>query len=89
MRRPGFWDDQAKAAATGSEHARLSRRLERYDALAGEASDLTELAQLASSDEELDEVAHGIDALKHQLRRVEEDALFAGKYDLGDAVVTI
>jgi peptide chain release factor 2 len=33
MGAPGFWDDQAQAARVSSEHARLSRRIERYDEL--------------------------------------------------------
>jgi peptide chain release factor 2 len=89
MGRPGFWDDQGNAAGVSSEHARLSRRLARYDSLASEAADLDELAGLASDDGELTEVEDGVNALKTQLARVEEDALFAGEYDGGDAVVTI
>jgi peptide chain release factor 2 len=86
---PGFWDDQVRAARVSSEHARLSRRLERYEALEREAADLGELAALASDDGELDEVASAVAVLKRQLHRVEEDALFTGEYDAGDAVVSI
>ncbi len=86
---PGLWDDQARAAKLSAEHSRLSRRLERYERLEREASDLAELVGLASDDGELDEVADSVDGLKRQLERVEEDALFAGEYDAGDAVVSI
>ncbi|MDQ3866105.1 MAG: peptide chain release factor 2 [Actinomycetota bacterium] len=86
---PDFWDDQARAARTSAEHARLSRRLEHYERLEREASDLGELAALASEDGELDEVAASVEALKGQLQRLEEDALFTGEYDAGDAIVTI
>jgi peptide chain release factor 2 len=89
MGEPGFWDDQQRAAALSAEHARLSRRLERYDGLAGEVSDLDELLALASGDGELDELAGAVGLLKRQLARLEEDALFRGEYDSGDAVVTI
>jgi peptide chain release factor 2 len=89
MGEQGFWDDQARAASISAEHARLSRRLERYDGLVGEADDLRELATMASEDGELDEVARAVDVLKGQLARVEEDALFTGEYDAGDAVVSI
>jgi peptide chain release factor 2 len=89
MGEQGFWDDQARAASISAEHARLSKRLERYDGLVGEADDLRELATMASEDGELDEVARAVDALKGQLARVEEDALFTGEYDAGDAVVSI
>jgi peptide chain release factor 2 len=89
MGEPGFWNDQKRAAAISSEHARLTRRRERYDSLAGDANDIRELLQLASADGELDELSDAIHTLKRQLQRVEEDALFAGEYDAGDAVVTI
>ncbi len=89
MGRPGFWDEQQRAAKLSAEQARLSRRLERYDAFLLEADDLEELAGLASDDGELDEVLEGAVALRGQLARLQEDALFAGGYDAGDAVVSI
>jgi peptide chain release factor 2 len=89
MGAPGFWDDQKRAAAVSSEHARLTRRRERYEALATEADDLNQLLELASDDGDLDELEGAVEALKGQLQRVEEDALFAGEYDAGDAVVSI
>jgi peptide chain release factor 2 len=89
MGAPGFWDDQQRAAGISSEHARLSRRRERYDALSSEVEDTGQLIELASDDGELDELADSVHALKRQLQGVEEDALFSGEYDSGDAVVSI
>jgi peptide chain release factor 2 len=89
MGAPGFWDDQKRAAEISSEHARLSRRRERYEALAGDVEDTGQLLELASDDGELDELAEAVHALKRQLQGVEEDALFSGEYDPGDAVVSI
>ncbi len=85
--QPGFWDDQQHAAAVSAEHSRLSKRLERYDHLQGEYDDAKELLAL---DESLaDDVAQSIAPLRRELERVQEDALFSGEYDGGDAVVTI
>jgi peptide chain release factor 2 len=89
MGDPGFWDDQKRAAAISSEHARLARRRDRYDSLSGDAEDLTQLLELASDDGDLDDVQEAVNALKRQLERVQEDALFSGEYDAGDAVVTL
>lgn len=89
MGAPGFWDTQEEAARSSTEHARISRRLERYDRLSEEAADLRELAAIASDDGELDEVAGAVDALKRELEGLMEDALFTGEYDAGDAVVSI
>src|SRR5436305_6330907 len=47
--QPGFWDDQQRAAAVSSEHARVARRLERYDRLQSEYSDARELLELDDS----------------------------------------
>jgi len=89
MGEPGFWDDQGRAASISSEHARLTRRVERYDSLTAEADDLTELAVLADDDAQLDEVAASVEGLRARLARLQEDALFTGEYDAGDAVVSI
>jgi peptide chain release factor 2 len=88
MGEPGFWDDQQRAAALSSEHARLSRRLERWDRLSTEVTDLEELLAI-SGDEELDELAAAVSDMEGELARLEEAALFKGEYDAGDAVVTI
>jgi peptide chain release factor 2 len=85
--QPGFWDDQQHAAAVSAEHARLTRRLERYDRLHREYADAQELLAL---DEGLaDDVEQSILPLRRELERLQEDALFSGEYDAGDAVVTI
>jgi peptide chain release factor 2 len=85
--QPGFWDDQQRAAAVSAEHARVSKRLERYDRLEREYSDARELLEL---DESLaDDVAESVVPLRRELERLQEDALFSGEYDAGDAVVTI
>jgi peptide chain release factor 2 len=89
MGEPGFWDDQKRAAAISSEHARLAKRRDRYDSLSGDTEDLTQLLELASDDGDLDDVEKAVNALKRQLERVQEDALFSGEYDAGDAVVTL
>jgi peptide chain release factor 2 len=87
MREPGFWDDQENAAKVSTEHARISRRLERYDELTREYEDARELHALDGGMEA--EIAQSLEPLQRELDRLEEDALFTGKYDAGDAVVTI
>lgn len=85
--QPGFWDDQQHAAAVSAEHARVGRRLERYERLNGEYEDAKELLEL---DPDLaDDVGAGLVPLRRELERLQEDALFSGFYDGGDAVVTI
>ena len=87
MAEPGFWDDQQQAAQISSEHARLQRRLERYERLKGDYEDAREL--LSMDGEMAEEIATSLRPLRRELDRLQEDALFTGEYDAGDALVTI
>ena len=84
---PGFWDDQQRAAAVSAEHARVAKRLDRYQGLVRDYEDARQLFEL---DGELEEEIRGhIQPILRDLERLREDALFSGEYDAGDAVVTI
>jgi peptide chain release factor 2 len=87
MAGPGFWDDQQHAADVSTEHSRVTKRLERYRRLSQEYEDAAELA--AMDGEMAGEIARSLTPLRAELVRLEEDALFNGEYDAGDAVVTI
>jgi peptide chain release factor 2 len=84
---PGLWDDQQRAAQISAEHARLTKRLERYDRLTRDYEDARQL--FAMDGDMADEIAASIAPLRNELARLQEDALFTGEYDGGDAVVTI
>jgi peptide chain release factor 2 len=83
---PGFWDDQASAARISTEHSRLTRKLERYERLRADYDDANELHALG---EDETEIAQLVAALEGELGRLQEDALFTGQYDAGDAVLEI
>jgi len=86
MGAPGFWDEQASAARISTEHSRLTRKLERYERLRAEFEDAKELQELG---EDEDDIAETIRSLERELERLQEDALFTGRYDTGDAVLEI
>jgi peptide chain release factor 2 len=87
MGAPGFWDDQERAAAISTEQSRLTKKLERYERLNREYEDAGELLAMDGDLEE--EIAQTIVPLRQELVRLQEDALFSGDYDAGDAVVTL
>jgi peptide chain release factor 2 len=87
MGEPGFWDDQQRAAAVSTEHARITRRLERYERLRRDYDDAKEL--LAMDGDMAAEISSSLEPLQRELERLQEDALFTGEYDAGDAVVTV
>jgi peptide chain release factor 2 len=90
MQRPGFWEDQESAAATSADRSRVQRKLETFRALSSDAGDLAELAELADEDPEMEgELAAQLASVERRLEALEEERLFTGRYDAGDAVVTV
>jgi peptide chain release factor 2 len=90
MQAPGFWDDQERAARTSSEHARATRKLNGYRDLEAELDDLEALEEMATEDESIaGEVEEARASVESKLADLEEERLFAGPYDAGDAVVSV
>jgi peptide chain release factor 2 len=86
MGEPGFWDDQQQAARISAEHARVTRKLETYRRLTSDFEAISDLAGEGGADGEL---AALVGPLERELGRLQEDALFSGEYDAGDALLTI
>jgi peptide chain release factor 2 len=90
MGAPGFWDDQERAAKVSAEHARASRKLGVFRQLEADVEDLEPLAELAEEDPDLAaELEEQIAAVQTRLDALEEERLFSGRYDTGDALVTV
>jgi len=90
MGAEGFWDDAEQAAAVAAEHSRASRRLETFEALQRDVEDLDGLAEMAVEEEALQpELDEQIASVEARLAALEEQRLFSGRYDTGDALVTV
>jgi peptide chain release factor 2 len=90
MGAEGFWDDAERAAAVSSEHSRASKRLEMFTALQADVDDLDGLAEMALEDASLqEELDEPIALVEQRLAALEEQRLFSGRYDSGDALVTV
>jgi peptide chain release factor 2 len=90
MGEPGFWDDSDRAARVSAEHSRASRRLETFRTLESDVADLDGLIELAAEDPSLEaEVEEQFGAVEARLAALEEQRLFSGRYDAGDALVTV
>jgi peptide chain release factor 2 len=90
MGAEGFWDDAERAAAVSAEHARASRRLETFAALESDVEDLDGLVEMAAEEESLQgEVDEQIASVEARLAELEEQRLFSGRYDGGDALVSV
>src|SRR4051794_27472447 len=90
MGSAGFWDDPVAAAKVGGEHTRTARRLESFTKLQSDAEDLEGLAELADEDPGIAaEFEEAIASVESRLSDLEEQRLFTGDYDGGDALVTV
>ncbi len=89
---PGFWDDPSAAQAVMGEVSRLGEDIKAYDAaveMLGEAQSADELALEADDEETGAYAAECVARLAGMLDELELSSWFTGKFDHGDAIVTI
>ena len=90
MGEPGFWNNQEQAAKISAEHSRASRKLEVFRSLQSDVGDLEALAEMADEDPSLStELEEQVTTVRERLQALEEERLFSGRYDGGDAFVTV
>src|ERR1700734_4037977 len=90
MQAPGFWDDAQAAAKVSSEHARANKRLQTFTALQSDVEDLDGLVEMAEEEPSLEqEVQEHLASVEERLAELEEQRLFSGSYDAGDALVSV
>jgi peptide chain release factor 2 len=90
MSAPGFWENQDAAAKVSAGHARASKRLEQFRSLEADVDDLDSLVEMAQEDAEIaTELTEQLASIESRLEALEEQRLFSGRYDNGDALVTV
>jgi peptide chain release factor 2 len=90
MQAPGFWDDAEVAAKVSAEHAKANRRLRTFTELQSDVDDLDGLVEMAEEEPELEQdVQEHLASVEQRLAELEEQRLFSGSYDVGDALVSV
>jgi len=97
MRAPDFWDDQAQAQSISTRYSRLRSRLDGYQRLVSQVDDLELLLDMSAEEtagdgldaDAVDEVDRLVADVSRTIERLEEQRLFTGEFDAGDAVVSI
>jgi peptide chain release factor 2 len=90
MEASGFWDDSERAGKVSAEHSRVARRLEMFRTLENDVEELEGLVELAREDDSIaEEVSEHMASVEARLLELEEQRLFSGPYDSGDALVSV
>jgi peptide chain release factor 2 len=90
MQEPGFWDDAEAAARVSAEHSKTVKRLRTFTELQSDVEDLDGLSEMAEEDASLaGEVEVLLATAEEHLAALEEQRLFSGSYDAGDALVSV
>jgi peptide chain release factor 2 len=90
MQAPGFWDDAEAAVKVSAEHAKANRRLQTFTELQSDVDDLDGLVEMAEEEPGLEqEVQEHLVSVEQRLAELEEQRLFSGSYDAGDALVSV
>lgn len=90
MGEPGFWDNKDHASKRSQELASIKKEIDRWDRITGEITGLTELLQISGEDPEMQgEIETKVKFLEKELHVLETELYFAGKYDKGNAVLSI
>ena len=80
---PDFWDDNEKAAQQSQELADLKEEVEAFQQLKKELDDVKEFANLT------EDVEEQVKAVEESIKKLEFQTFLSGKYDKGNAVLTI
>ncbi len=87
---PDFWNDSAHAQAISKEAGVLREALSAYDDAVALLDDLRAAEELAAADEEFEAEANDAFAmLTSRLDTLEMESWFTGKFDSGDAILSI
>ncbi len=90
MARAGFWDDRGSAAKKSQELAGLKREVEQWSAIKKESDLLTELVGMDAGEGAMaGEIAARARTLDSEIQQVETTLFFSGKYDKGNAVLSV
>lgn len=90
MVKPEFWADRERATKISQELATLKKEIDKWDRLTSELKSLEELSRVAGEDQNLvGEIKSRAALLAGELKEEEYYIFFTGKYDKGNAVISI
>lgn len=88
----GFWNDRENAQKLLREKKSLENRIESYEALETELSDIRELIELAeeeNDEETAQEILKSADSLENKIEELKLATLLTGEYDGNNAILSV
>ncbi len=85
----GFWDDADRAKDLMQELEHLRSEVAQFDLLMSSAQDLVDLCDIASAENEWQEIALQVQKLSKEVEKIDFITLFNGEYDEHNAILTI
>lgn len=92
MQQPGFWDDSGKAADVSQRASNLTKLIEVWEQISGEAEELLALLPEIHPEEDpasAEEFKGMVAALVANWRKLEISTFLSGKYDENNAIISI
>jgi peptide chain release factor 2 len=92
MEEPDFWSDQERAVKISKEAEDLDKEIKKWDGVKAEINDVSDLINEAieENDNTLEkEINNNLTDLEKRFEDLEFFALFSGKYDRNNAVISI
>lgn len=92
MEDPNLWSDQDRAVKISKEAEDLSKELEKWDSVDHDITDLSGLIEEAEKEHDValeHEISKNVEDLEKKFGELEFYALFSGKYDRNNAVLSI
>lgn len=90
VQEPDFWKNAGEAAKIQKEMSDLTEEVHFWEKISSELEELKELEKLSSQDDDLkEEVGQKLELLEKNLKKEEIKIFLSGKYDKGDATLTI
>lgn len=90
MAAPDFWDDASKAQEISKEASNLRSSIDEYESAVSKLEDAKAAFELADEDESFaKECEEALSELEHMLDSLEVSSWFSGRFDAGDAILSI
>ena len=92
INEPNFWNDQAKANKITTDMKRIERKIKHFSDIEKELKNIDELNEMLLKEYDSEtaiEILKETKKIEKQIKKMEMEVLFAGKYDQNNAIITL